>query len=383
MNVVIFILESFSKEYSCFLGGGKGYTHFLDSLLQQSLVFTNAFANGTQSYEAMPAIIAGIPSLMDEPYSGSNYADNLIESLPFLLRQEGYHTTFYHGGNNGTMGFSNFARVAGVEYYMGREEYNNDADFDGHWGIWDEPYLQYFAGQIDRFPQPFFTALFTLSSHHPYNVPEKYRNRFKEGSLPILKSIRYADYALGAFFKTAQHMPWYKNTLFVFTADHAAQAVERIYNSTTGMFAIPIAFFCPSDSTLTGSDSTIAQQIDIMPTVLDYLGYQKPFFAFGESLLNSASSHMALSFVNGIYQLVEGNYVMLFNGKRVTSFYNRNNQDEKQGVDSPDSISNPDVQIVFRNMEANIRAIVQTYNQCLINNQTSLHQKVNRSSKSF
>jgi phosphoglycerol transferase MdoB-like AlkP superfamily enzyme len=374
MNVVVFILESFSKEYSGFLGGGQGYTPCLDSLLGKSLIFTNAFANGTQSYEALPAIIAGIPSLMDRPYGGSNYADNLIESLPWLLKQEGYHTTFYHGGNNGTMGFSNFARAAGVDYYMGRDEYNNDEDFDNHWGIWDEPYLQYFARQINVFPQPFFTAVFTLSSHHPYNVPAKYKEKFKEGKLPILKSIRYTDYALGAFFKTAQQMPWYKNTLFVFTADHAAQAVDMIYNSTTGMFAIPIAFYTESDTTLKGMDNTVAQQIDIMPTVLDYLGYPKPFFAFGESLLNSTSSHKAVCFVNGIYQLVEGDYVMLFNSKHVISFYNRNNQDENQGIDSPYSLSDTAQQIVFRNMEATIKAIVQTYNNCLINNRTSLQK---------
>jgi phosphoglycerol transferase MdoB-like AlkP superfamily enzyme len=373
-NVVIIILESFSKEYSGFLGGGNGYTPCLDLMLANSLVFPNAYANGTQSYEAMPAIIAGIPSLMDRPYSGSNYADNIIESLPRLLEQEGYHTSFFHGGNNGTMGFNNFARVAGVKLYIGRDEYNIDADFDGHWGIWDEPFLQYFAKRLNAFPQPFFTSVFTLSSHHPYNVPDKYRNRFKEGALPILKSIRYADYAMGEFFKTARQMPWYNNTLFLFTADHAAQAVERIYNSTTGMYSIPIAFYCPSDTTLKGINNTIAQQIDIMPTILNYLGYQKPFFAFGESLFDPMATHRSVSFVNGIYQLVEGDYVMLFNGESVTSFYNRNHQDENQGVDSPGIISDPTERLIFRNMETSIKAIIQTYNDCLINNHTSIHQ---------
>jgi phosphoglycerol transferase MdoB-like AlkP superfamily enzyme len=379
MNVVIFILESFSKEYSGFMNGGQGYTPCFDSMLRKSLVFTNAFANGTQSYEAMPAIIAGIPSLMDKPYSGSNYADNIIESLPLLLRQEGYHTSFFHGGNNGTMGFNNFAMAAGVQYYMGRDEYNHDADYDGHWGIWDEPYLQYFARQIDRFPQPFFTAVFTLSSHHPYNVPEKYKEKFIDDALPILKSIRYTDKALGKFFETAQEMPWYNNTLFVFTADHAAQAVERIYNSTTGMYAIPIAFYNPSDSLFKGIDSTVAQQLDIMPTVLHYLGYHKPFFAFGESLLDSCATHRAISFVNGIYQLIEDEYVMLFDGDKVISFYHINQQDKKNGVDAPGRISDPKLSEKYENMENTLKAILQTYTYCLINNKTTQsHGKVQK-----
>ncbi len=169
-------------------------------------------------------------------------------------------------------------------------------------------------------------------------------------------------------------MPWYNNTLFLFTADHAAQAVERIYNSTTGMYSIPIAFYCPSDTTLKGINNTIAQQIDIMPTILNYLGYQKPFFAFGESLFDPMATHRSVSFVNGIYQLVEGDYVMLFNGESVTSFYNRNHQDENQGVDSPGIISDPTERLIFRNMETSIKAIIQTYNDCLINNHTSIHQ---------
>jgi phosphoglycerol transferase MdoB-like AlkP superfamily enzyme len=370
LNVVIIILESFSKEYSGYLSGHEGYTPCLDSMLKLSRVYVNAFANGTQSYEAMPAIIASMPSLMERPYSGSNYADNLIESLPGLLRKEGYHTAFYHGGNNGTMGFKNFARVAGIEYYMGRTEYNNDADFDGHWGIWDEPYLQYFARQIDAFPQPFITAIFTLSSHHPYNVPEKYKFRFTEGELPIHKSIQYADYALGKFFQTARKTEWYKNTLFVLTADHAAQAISNEYNSNTGMYAIPIAFFNPTDSTLTGKQETIAQQIDIMPSVLDYLGYNKPFFAFGESLFNASATHRAIGFINGMYQLIEGDYVLVFSGKRVISFYNRKLNSNGPGKKNP--IINPEDQEAVHRMERTMKAIIQTYNSRLINNKTSL-----------
>lgn len=371
-NVVVFILESFSKEYCGFLGGEPGHTPCLDSLFAHSRVYANAFANGTQSYEAMPAIIAGIPSLMDRPYSGSNYADNYIESLPSLLRKEGYQTSFYHGGNNGTMGFNNFAHVAGIAKYKGRTEYKHDADYDGYWGIWDEPYLRYFARQLESSKQPFFSAVFTLSSHHPYNVPEKYKERFKEGKLPILKSIEYADYALGAFFRMACKMPWYNNTLFVFTADHAAQAVEKTYNSTTGMFAIPLALYCASDTGLIGTDSTICQQIDLMPTVLDYLGYRKPYFAFGESLLDSSAAHKAITYVNGIYQLVEGNYVLQFDGKQVMAFYNRLEEKEGTTIGSVPMKYDPDTDKIYAHMLSTIKAILQTYNNSLIHNTLTL-----------
>jgi arylsulfatase A-like enzyme len=167
--------------------------------------------------------------------------------------------------------------------------------------------------------------------------------------------------------------------LFVFTADHAAQAVERIYNSTTGMYAIPIAFYNPSDSLFKGIDSTVAQQLDIMPTVLHYLGYHKPFFAFGESLLDSCATHRAISFVNGIYQLIEDEYVMLFDGDKVISFYHINQQDKKNGVDAPGRISDPKLSEKYENMENTLKAILQTYTYCLINNKTTQsHGKVQK-----
>jgi phosphoglycerol transferase MdoB-like AlkP superfamily enzyme len=371
MNVVIFILESFSKEYCGYLGGVKGFTPNLDSIMNRSLVFTNAYANGTQSYEAMPAIIAGIPSLMDRPYSGSNYADNIIESLPALLKSKGYQTSFFHGGNNGTMNFENFAHIAGIQSYYGRKEYNDDRDYDGHWGIWDEPFLQYYARKLDSFREPFFSAVFTLSSHHPYSIPGKYSHKFRDGKLPVLKTIAYADLALGEFFRTASKMDWYNNTLFVFTADHAAQAINQTYNSTTGMFAIPIAFFSPSDTAFRGMNIETAQQIDIMPSVLDYLHYDGDYFAFGESLLNHALPHRSISYVNGIYQLIEDDYVMQFDGKKVIAFYKKSREGEQNpGIDA--GVNSEE----FGLMESHLKAILQTYNSCLIHNRMSVAQNI-------
>jgi len=367
-NVVVIILESFSKEYIGYLNRDRGYTPCLDSILGSSLVFTQAYANGTQSYEAMPAIIAGIPSLLDEPYSGSNYADNFIESLPRLLSREGYHTSFFHGGNNGTMGFDNFARVAGVGEYYGREEYGNENDYDGNWGIWDEPFLQYFASKVSTFPQPFFSAVFTLSSHHPYKIPSQYKGIFREGSLPILKSISYADHALGKFFETASGMPWFNNTLFVITADHAAQAVERIFNTPTGMFAIPLAFYCPGDTRLRGRSNLVAQQSDILPTVLAYLNFTKPFFAFGTNLMDPMLPHEAVSFINGNYQLIDGDYVLVFNGMEIVAFYNHTRQFQNGTVIPASEINDPVEREILERMESRIKAIVQTYNYSMINN---------------
>ncbi|MFM8912843.1 MAG: LTA synthase family protein, partial [Flammeovirgaceae bacterium] len=178
-NVVVLILESFSKEfigtYNRDLEGGKyqGYAPFLDSLIGVSHSFQYSMANGRKSIDAMPSIICGIPSI-EVPYVLSHYSGNKINSLPSLLRAKGYYSAFFHGAPNGSMGFDAFANLSGFDAYFGKDEYNNSDDFDGIWGIWDEKFLQYFAEQMNGFKQPFYTTMFTVSSHHPYNLPKAY-----------------------------------------------------------------------------------------------------------------------------------------------------------------------------------------------------------------
>ncbi|MBA3682741.1 MAG: LTA synthase family protein, partial [Bacteroidetes bacterium] len=166
-NVVVLLLESFSKEYTK-LGKHTDLTPFLDSLMDHSLVFTNAYSNGSKSIEGIPAILSSLPSLMENPFINSIYANNKQTSFATLLGKEGYTNAFFHGGINGTMNFDDWAPSAGYTNYFGKKEYGNNDDFDGFWGIWDEPFLQYSVKKMNELKQPFHSAIFTLSSHHPY-----------------------------------------------------------------------------------------------------------------------------------------------------------------------------------------------------------------------
>ena len=212
-NVVVLVLESFGKEYigalNKHLDGGKyrGYTPFLDSLIEESLVFDYSFANGQQSIDGLPSVLSGIPRFV-EPFFLTPASLNKLQGLGSVLRDEGYYTAFFHGARNGSMGFQAYSRSVGYTDYFGREDYGNEADFDGFWAIWDEEFMQYFGRKIGTFPQPFSVGLFTASSHHPFNVPERYKGKFPEGSLPIHKCIGYSDNALRLFFEYARQQKW-------------------------------------------------------------------------------------------------------------------------------------------------------------------------------
>ncbi len=362
LNVFVITLESFSKEYIGALNGkSNGYTPFLDSLISESLIFTNAFSNGKTSIEGIPAIVSSIPTWMNEPFITSPYGSNQMNSLANLLKKQGYYSAFFHGGTNGTMGFDAFANLAGYDDYFGRTEYNNEKDYDGNWGIWDEEFLQYTANTINKKQQPFFATVFTLTSHHPFPIPAKYKNQFKEGALPIEKSIAYTDYALKIFFESAKKMPWFNNTLFVLSADHTGISTDPYYTNNIGNYSIPIIFYMPN-SKLKGCDSTITQQIDIMPSVLDFLNYPLPYFAFGTSVFDTAQQHFAFVFRYDLFQLIENNYLLQFNGDKATDLFHFTTDSLlKDNLILKDSV-------LAKKMENHTKAIIQTYQQSLINN---------------
>jgi phosphoglycerol transferase MdoB-like AlkP superfamily enzyme len=364
-NVFIIILESFSKEYVGALNNRRrGYTPFLDSLIKESLTFTNAYANAKRSIEGIPAVVAGIPSWMYEPYITSTYGSNQINSLPNLLKAQGYYSAFFHGGTNGTMGFDAFASLAGYDNYYGRKEYNNEKDFDGNWGIWDEEFLQYTLKTISEKQQPFLATVFTLSSHHPYTIPAKHAGKFESGILPIHISVRYTDYALRQFFESAKKTTWFANTLFVLVADHTSISEDPFYTNKVGNNAIPIIFYS-GDRSLKSMDSTVMQQIDIMPSVLDYLHYPAAYFGFGNSVFDSTQSHYAFSYSSDgdAYQLIEHNYSFGFNGQKAIELYNLSKDSLLQT-----NLIDTDTTSIKHQMEQKTKAIIQTYQQALINN---------------
>jgi phosphoglycerol transferase MdoB-like AlkP superfamily enzyme len=365
-NVVVIILESFSKEFfgvfnrSRENGTYKGYTPFLDSLVQHSLTFENSFANGRKSIDGLPSVVSSIPAL-GLPYFLSPYSSNSINSLASTLKDRGYHSSFFHGAPNGSMGFQAFMNVAGFQEYYGKTEYNNDNDFDGIWGIWDEPFLNFYTQKLNTFQQPFVSALFSVSSHHPFKIPEEYVGEFKGGSLPIQKCIQYTDHALRKFFADAATMPWFKNTLFVITADHTSSDIYFDDSRTAwGFYSVPVIFFKP-DNSLAASKPGIVQQIDIMPSVLGYLHYEKPYVAFGRDVFHPEGSEpFAFNYKDDVYQLFQGDYLLQFDGKRTLGFYNY--KTDRMMKDNLAQQSSEQQQ----RMERKVKAIIQQYNNRMV-----------------
>ena len=360
-NVVILIVESFGREYIGALnktledGKYKGYTPCVDSLISKSTTFSHSFCNGRKSIDGMPSILSSIPMFV-EPFILTPSSMNDYTGLAGILAKEGYETAFFHGAQNGSMGFQAFAQKIGFQRYYGRTEYEESCgtdDFDGTWAIWDEPFLQYFAKEMSKMKQPFMTSVFTASSHHPFAVPEKYKKQFTEEELEIHKCIRYTDMSIGRFFDTASRQPWFKNTIFVLTSDHTNMSNHAEYQTDLGGFCSPIIIYDPSHPEGKTLDK-IAQQIDILPTIMGMLHYSKPYFGFGIDVLNTPKEDTwAVNYLNGYYQYVRYDYVLQFDGTATTAVYSLDDKLMKNNIKGKVAVQ--------QKMEQELKAIIQQY----------------------
>lgn len=304
-NVVIIILESFSYEYL-----KEGYMPFIESLCMKALCFDEAYANGRRSIEAMPSIFSSLPSLMDTPLYKSPYQGNKFYALPYELKKHGYETSFYHGGKKGTMGFDSYSKTIGFDFYYSMDEYPDKNDFDGNWGIFDDRYLKYFALELKNKKEPFLSSVFTLSSHQPYAIPNEFFGKFKKGSLPIHESISYVDYSLGEFFKLVEKEKFYKDTLFIITADHTQKLETKEFNNQLGRYRVPLIFFHPGFDLKKFAKEKITKQADIFPSVLDFLGIAPEYpILMGESIFKEGRGNF-LFYDNGEHFYYDGNKVI-------------------------------------------------------------------------
>lgn len=325
-NVVLLIVESLGREYLSAISGEAAYMPFLDSLCGRSLVLTNAFANAERSNKSMCALLAGIPSFTEDAFMNTAFADDRVDGLGTRLKELGYSTSFFHGGLNGEYKFDSFSKACGFDRYHGMDEFGDEDHYDGHWGIYDEEFLRYTAARLTEQPQPFCSVVFTLSSHDPFPVPERYAGRFPKGTQDIHASLGYVDMSLQRFFAAAAKEPWYANALFVITGDHTYQYNDHPlwYRNPAGRFAVPILFFAP-DGSFTGRDDRIAQHLDIAPSILDAVGYQGPISTFGQSVFLRDRTDRAAQYLGGQYRLIQDDRVLLYDGVNVQGLYDLRN----------------------------------------------------------
>ena len=374
-NVVIFILESFHYEFLNDVPNRRSYAPFLTNLAKESLFFENGIANGRRSMDAMPSVLLGLPQLFFRKYFiRTTYYQNDFIGLPEILNNHGYQTAFYHGAYNGSLYFDTFAERIGFHQYHGFNEYQEKhpekSKEQSSWGVFDDDFLQYMADDLDQKQSPFFATVFTLSSHNPYEVPKAYQEKFKKENCTdkFHCSISFTDSSIKEFFDRVKNAPWYKDTLFVFTADHTGVYHSDLYRAELGKHRIPIFLFQPNGDIPTQVSQKIVQQADIPATVLDYLGLleqeQEKLLPFGQSMLDlNRAGYALLSTSGNNYTLVQDEQILIYNKDKQSihakplpeKFFNvRHTYEETQ-----------------EKLQTQLKASIQLFNNMLLDNHMS------------
>lgn len=331
-NVVILLLEGIGIPFVQAANKVKGAAKpervlmpFLESLAEKSLVFTEAYSIGTKSSEGTTAVLGGLPVYSPMIYMTSAHNSNDIDGVSALLADKGYGSVFYCGCNKGSYGFESFAHAAGYKRFVGREEYGNDADFDGNWGIFDDRMGRFITSELASEPQPFVAAWFTISTHVPFTIPDEFRGRYESPDRSMAQTVEYLDDVLEKFFEDASREDWYANTLFVITADHSVRTSDLVLKSPNTLYRIPLILYTPDGSVAPGVDSLPASQLDITPTVLGYLRYNEPRVSLGNDLLDPSAKRFAVNRSNGLFQIMQGEWLLQFDAEKneVVALFNR------------------------------------------------------------
>lgn len=365
-NIVLIILESFGEENLFLEFEGRKLTPFLDSLSTTSMYFDNAYANGRRSIDAVPSTILSIPNLMETSYISSPYSFNEVDGFNKVLKNEGYVTSFFHGAFNGSQNFQQFSIIASFDNYFGKDEYdgNHSEAEDGVWGIYDEEFLQFSVRQMVKLPQPFFSTIFTISSHNPFRVPDRYEGKFPKGNRLVHETVAYTDYALKKFFESAKKTDWYENTLFVITADHTSGDDKRdlYYLNPLGSYKIPIMVLDVGNEDFKGENSKLMSQIDILPEILQHLNYTGEFISYA-NIPHQNEGRMVANFNEGLYHFIIDNYYVCFDGQNIL----------KVSDASLDKLLQTELKDYPKDfLEKKIKAYIQQFNNRIIKNRTTI-----------
>lgn len=376
-NIVLIILESFSGACVGHLGAERSFTPYLDSLSKHSLTFTQAYSNGRRSSQGLVALTTGIPALMDDPFMYSPYLNNRIYGLPKLLKDKGYTSSFFNGSNKGMLGWEEYINAVGFDSYYGKEEYPYPDHYDGHWGIYDHHYFDYFIEKTRELKEPFFNTIFTLSSHDPFLVPEEFKEKFNSGmkkGAGYYDALLYSDWSLGRFFNKVQNEEWFDNTIFILVADHTINASDRSpetgftmldkFQNRLDIYHIPTLLYSPSIISPEINDKTI-QQVDLFNTILSLVAYNGEFYSYGEDVFKQTRGR-SFQYVKGVYQLIVGDFILLFKEDKAFGIYNfkEDHQLKNNLIDDKTSFA--------KALENQMKAIIQQHNNMLIDNNLSL-----------
>jgi phosphoglycerol transferase MdoB-like AlkP superfamily enzyme len=322
-NVMFIILESFTSDVVEAFGGEKNVSPFLTAMTRDGVKFSNIYASGDRTDKGLIAILGAFPSQAVRTIIQQPDKFEKLNSLPRMLIDSGYTTSFFYGGESEFANFKSYLLSTGIQKVIDKKDFSPE-QMNSKWGAHDGFVFDKQLNSLKNESGPFFSVLLTLSSHEPFEVPVK--SRFTGDDLPdkFRKAANYTDLCIGEFFAKAKLQSWYKNTLFIIVADHGHRLPSEYPNGyDPGKYRIPLLFYGEviKDEYRGKTINKIGSQTDIAHTLLKQLNINTSGFEWSKDLLNKGSKDFAFySYDNG-FGWVDKQHTFTFDNvaKKVTS----------------------------------------------------------------
>ena len=241
-NVILIIIESFTAELIESLGGEQGITPNMTYLSKNGLLFTNIYAAAGRTDKGVVATLSGFPSQAIRSIMKQNDKQEKLPGIAQELGSNGYHTSFYYGGESEFFNMKSYILSHGYQTLIDQHSFDKK-DMNSKWGTYDDKVFSKNLIDLDKETQPFFSTLLTLTNHEPFELPGKPRFKGENVENKFRSTTYYTDSCLGAYLKKAKKLPWYKNTLFVIIADHSHRLPGNITEYDPKRYRIPLLFF--------------------------------------------------------------------------------------------------------------------------------------------
>jgi phosphoglycerol transferase MdoB-like AlkP superfamily enzyme len=286
-NIVIVLLESWSADLIESLGGEPGITPNFRELESKGLLFTQFYASANRSQQAMSSIYAGLPGIPITVITNHPEKYAALPSFVKDMKQQGYYTSFYFGGQ------LIYGNILSYLMYNGFDRIIEGKDLNptftrGKLGVHDQDLLSYYATALNNHPQPFFSTVFTLSSHSPYDFPMEHIIQWPETEKEFVNSAHYTDKALGRFFEIARSQPWYENSLFVILADHSHLTYRNHPMRSFEYHKIPLLLYGPAlkDEFRGKTFDVLAGNTDLPATLMAQLNMHAADYFWSKNVFN-------------------------------------------------------------------------------------------------
>ncbi|KAA5547920.1 LTA synthase family protein [Adhaeribacter rhizoryzae] len=297
-NVLFIILESYTAKVVGCLGAGElSATPNLDKLAQEGILFNNIYASGDRSEKGLVALLSSYPVQTTTSIVKTPRKTEHLPHLNHVLEAQGYRSRFYYGGELAFANIKSYLLNAGYDHLISKFDFEAK-DYNSKWGVHDHVLLQRVLQDLKEEKQPFFTTVFTLSSHEPYDVPMPAKFKGADETTRFRNSVYYTDYALGQFVEAAKKEPWWQNTLVILAADHGHRFPGDDPNDAPSKFRIPFILTGGAIAMQNQVISKVGSQTDIVPTVLAQLNLHEANYQWSKNLLDPQTQDFAFYVFN-------------------------------------------------------------------------------------